>query len=122
LLQVGSIGYPHKHCLFVYLGNIYPSSTVEALFRKLAIDQNISSKWKIDSAVTCTSTHEIRTPLDYQGQTYMKTYGTLMSHISQHSYTKALHFLVCYSIIMFDGPRPYPVSSTDLLYLIFKKL
>jgi protein-tyrosine-phosphatase len=74
----------------VYLGNIYPSSTVEALFRKLAIDQNISSKWKIDSAVTCTSTHEIRTPLDYQGQTYMKTYGTLMSHISQQLTKKDL--------------------------------
>ncbi|XP_023602849.1 low molecular weight phosphotyrosine protein phosphatase isoform X2 [Myotis myotis] len=43
-----------KSVLFVCLGNICRSPIAEAVFRKLVTDQNVSDKWRIDSAATST--------------------------------------------------------------------
>ncbi|KAM4818091.1 low molecular weight phosphotyrosine protein phosphatase-like [Thomomys bottae] len=65
-----------KSVLFVCLGNICWSPVAEAVFRKLAADQNVSDNWAIDSgavsdwnvgrapdprAMSCLKNHDIST-------------------------------------------------------------
>ncbi|XP_042189537.1 low molecular weight phosphotyrosine protein phosphatase isoform X2 [Callorhinchus milii] len=71
----------NKSVLFVCLGNICRSPIAEAIFRKLATDQGVVDKWRIDSAAT--STYEIGNPPDYRGQNTMRKYGITMSHIAR---------------------------------------
>ncbi|XP_054976471.1 low molecular weight phosphotyrosine protein phosphatase isoform X1 [Sorex araneus] len=70
-----------KSVLFVCLGNICRSPIAEAVFRKLATDQNVLDKWRIDSAAT--STYEIGNPPDYRGQNCMKKHDVPMNHIAR---------------------------------------
>ncbi|XP_020821516.1 low molecular weight phosphotyrosine protein phosphatase isoform X1 [Phascolarctos cinereus] len=70
-----------RSVLFVCLGNICRSPIAEAVFRKLVADQNISDKWRIDSAAT--SAYEIGNSPDYRGQTCMKKHGITMNHIAR---------------------------------------
>ncbi|XP_036295282.1 low molecular weight phosphotyrosine protein phosphatase isoform X1 [Pipistrellus kuhlii] len=70
-----------KSVLFVCLGNICRSPIAEAVFRKLVTDQNVSDKWRIDSAAT--STYEVGNPPDYRGQNCMKKHGVPMSHVAR---------------------------------------
>ncbi|KAK1333321.1 hypothetical protein QTO34_006862 [Cnephaeus nilssonii] len=70
-----------KSVLFVCLGNICRSPIAEAVFRKLVTDQNVSDKWRIDSAAT--STYEVGNPPDYRGQNCMKKHGVPMNHVAR---------------------------------------
>ncbi|XP_036152967.1 low molecular weight phosphotyrosine protein phosphatase-like [Myotis myotis] len=61
------------------LGN--PSPIAEAVFRKLVTDENVSDKWRIDSAAT--STCEVGNPPDYRGQNRRKEHGVAVNHVAQ---------------------------------------
>ncbi|EPY79755.1 hypothetical protein CB1_000896009 [Camelus ferus] len=63
------------------VGNICRSPIAEAVFRKLVTDQNVSDKWRIDSAAT--STYEIGNPPDHRGQACMKKHGVPMNHVAR---------------------------------------
>uniref|UniRef100_UPI00398E36F8 low molecular weight phosphotyrosine protein phosphatase isoform X2 n=1 Tax=Pristiophorus japonicus TaxID=55135 RepID=UPI00398E36F8 len=70
-----------KSVLFVCLGNICRSPIAEATFRKLATDQGVVNKWKIDSAAT--STYEIGNPADQRGQRCLMNHGITTNHIAR---------------------------------------
>ncbi|XP_055994793.1 low molecular weight phosphotyrosine protein phosphatase-like [Sorex fumeus] len=70
-----------KSVLFVCLGNICRSPIAEAVFRKLATNQNVLDKWRVDSAAT--STYEIGNPPDYRGQNCVKKHDVPMNHIAR---------------------------------------
>ncbi|XP_067840299.1 low molecular weight phosphotyrosine protein phosphatase isoform X2 [Heptranchias perlo] len=70
-----------KSVLFVCLGNICRSPIAEATFRKLATDQGVVNKWKIDSAAT--STYEIGNPADQRGQRCLMKHGITTNHIAR---------------------------------------
>ncbi|XP_078398002.1 low molecular weight phosphotyrosine protein phosphatase isoform X2 [Cetorhinus maximus] len=67
--------------LFVCLGNICRSPIAEAIFRKLATDQGVINKWKIDSAAT--STYEIGNPADQRGQRCLMKHGITTNHFAR---------------------------------------
>uniref|UniRef100_A0A4X2KIC1 acid phosphatase n=1 Tax=Vombatus ursinus TaxID=29139 RepID=A0A4X2KIC1_VOMUR len=70
-----------RSVLFVCLGNICRSPIAESVFWKLVADQNISDKWRIDSAAT--SAYEIGNSPHYRGQTCMQKHGITMNHIAR---------------------------------------
>ncbi|XP_005867322.1 PREDICTED: low molecular weight phosphotyrosine protein phosphatase isoform X3 [Myotis davidii] len=87
-----------KSVLFVCLGNICRSPIAEAVFRKLVTDQNVSDKWRIDSAAT--STYEVGNPPDYRGQNCMKKHGVPMNHVARqvpYLNLKVHACVLCYS-------------------------
>ncbi|XP_067428220.1 low molecular weight phosphotyrosine protein phosphatase isoform X1 [Thunnus thynnus] len=70
-----------KSVLFVCLGNICRSPIAEAVFRKMATDDGVSDKWRIDSAAT--STYEIGNPPDHRGQACMRKHDVPMRHVAR---------------------------------------
>ncbi|XP_016310052.1 low molecular weight phosphotyrosine protein phosphatase-like [Sinocyclocheilus anshuiensis] len=70
-----------RSVLFVCLGNICRSPIAEAVFWKMATDNGVVNKWRIDSAAT--STYEIGNPPDHRGQACMKRHGVSMRHVAQ---------------------------------------
>ncbi|XP_042246989.1 low molecular weight phosphotyrosine protein phosphatase isoform X1 [Thunnus albacares] len=70
-----------KSVLFVCLGNICRSPIAEAVFRKMATDDGVADKWRIDSAAT--STYEIGNPPDHRGQACMRKHDVPMRHVAR---------------------------------------
>ncbi|XP_026990374.1 low molecular weight phosphotyrosine protein phosphatase isoform X4 [Tachysurus fulvidraco] len=62
-------------------GNICRSPIAEAVFRKMATENGVVDKWRIDSAAT--STYEIGNPPDYRGAACMKKHSVPMRHVAR---------------------------------------
>uniref|UniRef100_A0A8C5XZX4 Acid phosphatase 1 n=1 Tax=Microcebus murinus TaxID=30608 RepID=A0A8C5XZX4_MICMU len=75
--------------------NICRSPIAEAVFRKLVTDQNVSEKWRIDSAAT--SGYEIGNPPDYRGQSCMRRHDVPMSHVARQVLSLNLTCVLCFS-------------------------
>merc|ERR1711915_139102 len=75
---MGSIMAASKSVLFVCLGNICRSPIAEAVFRKMATEDKVVEKWRIDSAAT--SRYEIGSSPDHRGQACMQRHDVPMRH------------------------------------------
>ncbi|XP_062894617.1 low molecular weight phosphotyrosine protein phosphatase isoform X2 [Mobula hypostoma] len=62
-------------------GNICRSPIAEAIFRKLATDQGVINKWKIDSAAT--SAYEIGNPVDPRSQRCLLKHDVTTNHVAR---------------------------------------
>ncbi|KAL1772556.1 low molecular weight phosphotyrosine protein phosphatase isoform X2 [Sigmodon hispidus] len=75
-------GVGSKSVLFVCLCNICRSPIIEAVFRKLVTDENVSDNWAIDSSTV--SDWNMGWPPHQRAVSYLRNHGISTAHKARH--------------------------------------